>query len=260
MVQNVSSVKLVLRGRHAHQVAETLSCTRLSRKQLVLLLLALLVGSSQALRAQDVPDYWPLELGNSWVYNHTWIDDGVEFDEVVTLEVVGESRVGDHTYFEMSNGQLLRKDDEGNVIELNQFERPDDPEVIVFDMTNIGDTQYRISLRYTIFPPTLGLIGTVSPARTTDPLSITVPAGVFEVITFTHGDLGGFFSVALARDVGPVRSTFFSDIVGEDGKPLSGASFELAEYRTGGRNYPSVVKDRSWGELKSERDTANVPR
>ena len=225
----------------------------------MLLGFALLVGSSPVLVAQDVPDYWPLEVGNKWVYNHTQVDGGVESSEKVTLEVVALYEIEGRNYFAMSNGQLLRKDAEGNVIELNQFERPDDPEVIVFDMTNLGDTQYRISLRYTIFPPTFGLMGTVSHARTTDPLSITVPAGVFEVITFTHGDLGGFRSVALARDVGPVRSMFFSDIVGEDG-PLNGASFELAEYRIGGRNYPSVVKDRSWGELKSERDTANVPR
>ncbi len=54
------------------------------------------------------------------------------------LEVVAQANIEGKEYYELSNGQLLRKDDEGNIIERNRSESREEAEFIIFDVTQIA--------------------------------------------------------------------------------------------------------------------------
>ena len=85
-------------------------------------------------------------------------------EDTVSLEVESREQAGVETYFRLSNGQLLRRDAHGSIIEYNnRFESIEAQEVVIFDFTNLGDA---IQLPYNVFPPTLGR-GVPSPYPTT---------------------------------------------------------------------------------------------
>ena len=222
-----------------------------------LLFFAWMIGSSTLLRAEEAPDYWPLEVGNQWVYLHHGVDDGQRFDNQVILEVLKTKTIDGNSYAELSNGQLLRKDEAGNIIEYNQFERPRDvSELIIFDLTNLDEQHYRSPHDYTVFPPRLGLLSypfIFRDARREDDEILNIPAGTFrEVLTFSHGDSGGYFGVSLARDIGPVLSRYSTDVVDSEGNAINSAIYELMQYRIDGTTRPiiGVVRADSWAEIK----------
>ena len=216
-------------------------------------------------------DYWPLEVGNRWVYERTRIDfdfdfgEGnhmVELKEEVVLEVLSQEEVDGQVYFRLSNGQLLRKNEEGNIIErrapdVGQGERWDTAEIVIFDITHLDDPEYRFYFPYGVFPPTRG--GGVGFLAARSVGTVSVPAGVFDAISFVYGGFPAFFSIDLGLNVGVVLSQWFSEQCGlaanvldeEDGEVLcQGEEFRLVRYRVGGKRYPTAIFKDTWGEIK----------
>ena len=107
-----------------------------------------------------VDDYWPLEVGNRWVYEHYLRnfegDDLVEFRDEVVLEVLSQEEADGQVYSRLSNGQLLRKDEEGNIIKHHPFSSPDTTftEIMLFDFTHLDDPEYFYYFTSGAFPPT----------------------------------------------------------------------------------------------------------
>ena len=203
-------------------------------------------------------DYWPLEVGNRWVYErrHSFIrytDDGngerVELKEEFVLEVLSQEEVDGQVYSRLSNGQLLRKDEEGNIIKHHPFSSPDTTftEVMIFDVTHLDDPEYRVYGAYWLFPPTPTLCCTPYPAYRSL-TTVSVPAGSFDAIYFGDGDLTGGVIIYLALSVGPVLSirSGNADVLGEAWEDL----YELLRYRISGKSYPTAVGEHSWGEIK----------
>ena len=201
-----------------------------------------------SLWAQEALNYWPLEVGNRWVYNHIQVTiDGEKLpDETVILEVVSQERIEEKDFFELSNGQLLRKDEEGSIVE-----RRGETDVVIFDMSHLDDSQYRLFIPDHAFPLTGGS-GSGYPATRAivdpsgHPVSVTVPAGTFSCIQFSDGDLAASFSMLLAESVGPVFHARYTDL------PNFVNRYELIEFRVGGTTYPTAING-------VEDDESNLP-
>ena len=209
------------------------------------ILLTWIIGTSALLSAQKVPDYWPLEVGNRWVYSHNWNDGGDDLHEEITLEVLTLTEVHGQTYSALSNGQLLRKDETGNIWAL-----VGDEEFLVFDLRNLDDPEYDISLAYIAFPPRNSLVPTYFPKRCTrandkgELYTTTLSIGTFPTICFITGELSAVASVVLAENIGPVLSRRSTDLPGRFN------FYELVQYRIGGNMYPTALKRASWAEIK----------
>ena len=213
----------------------------------VITIVCLNTGTEQAV----AEDYWPLEVGNWWLYEHyvSYPDDEmnlVQSTEEVLLEVQSREEVNGQVYFRLSNGQLLRKDDHGSIVELKG-----EDELTLFDMSNLEDPVRTIFIPEGAFPLTGGG-GSGYPATRAlvdgrgQPGTVTVPAGVFHAVFFADGDLAATFTIHLAPGVGPVRQSRGTDLPGHVN------SFELLSYRIGGTTYPTTVGDVSWANVKQK--------
>ncbi len=204
-----------------------------------------LLVASPTLQAQERLDYWPLDVGNRWVYSHNWNDGDDDLHEEITIEVLTLTEIQGQIYSELSNGQLLRKDEIGNIWALVGNE-----EFLVFDLSNLDDPDYDISLAYIAFPPVNSLVPTYFPTRGTrandkgELYTITLSIGIFPTICFTTGELSAVRRVCLAENVGPVLSTRSTDLPGRFNL------YELVQYRIGGNMHPTVLKKASWAEIK----------
>ena len=214
----------------------------------VILMLALLFGSSAVVKAEDVPDYWPLEVGNQWVYLRIYDDGFGRHEENVILEVTAQVEIDEEQYFELSNGQLLRKDHNGNIVERNQSESIDET---IYDFTNLDDPSYLFEFPYSVFPPAReGKAITGYPAsrftseNTGRLLTLALPAGTFEVIHFGFGDLSWSTNIFFAEDVGVVKS----GSGGHMGTVFD--SYLLVKYRVSGITYPTAIGIATWADLK----------
>ena len=68
--------------------------------------------------ATEIADYWPLDRGNKWIYEHTigvYDSEGlrIDFQEQVTLEVLDEEEKAGQIYVRLNTGQLIRKNEKG---------------------------------------------------------------------------------------------------------------------------------------------------
>ena len=165
------------------------------------------------------------------------------------MEVLSQEEADGHVYSRLSKGQLLRKDEEGNIIKHHPFSSPDTTftEIMVFDLTHLDDPEYRFYFSGA-FPPTPELgYATFYPAyrwmRT-----VTVPTGSFDAVYFGDGDFTGGIEIYLGFNVGPVlsRLTGNADVAEEIEEDL----YELVRYRIGGKSYPTAVSEHTWGEIK----------
>jgi hypothetical protein len=208
---------------------------------------------ASALGAQALPDYWPLQVGNRWVYRHTQVTQtGESSEEMIAIEVVAQQQAGGHDYFALSNGQLLRTNGEGNLVERNRFTDRPEPEFVIFDFTHLEDSEYRFYFPYAVFPPTLGygqpaIYPTVryTSGYNGEAIHLAVAAGTFAVVQFGNSyGLAEMYNVFLAMNVGVVLSYMGSDIPEEIDR------YELVEYRLDGKTYPTAVAKCSWAEAK----------
>lgn len=153
-------------------------------------------GSSE--KDMPRPDYWPLEVGNWWSYEHTWytvvytdslgqetwgdttgeVISEREADQIVSphgpvylqtrrgvepyvVEVIGVERIEARVYYRLTNGQRLAHDEAGNILEYVQLKRDPGPvERVLFDFSTPGEAerQFLTRLPYVIFLP----VGAVS--------------------------------------------------------------------------------------------------
>ena len=121
----------------------------------------------ETVTAQKEPstDYWPLHVGNKWVYDHTKgfnNSEGlrIDFQKQVVLEVLGEEEVEGRTYFRLNTGQLIRRNEKGDILEYNdRFDAIPDTELLVYDFSspaNLDEGIFEYRVPYRVMPPTIG--------------------------------------------------------------------------------------------------------
>ena len=129
-----------------------------------LFLVGLPVGAVRA-QTETSTDFFPLQVGNKWVYEFTvgfknYEGLRVDFQEQVVLEVLGEEEVEGKTYFRLNTGQLIRKNQKGDILEYNdRFDRIQDTEMLVYDFSspaNGDEDTFAYRMPYEARPPTIG--------------------------------------------------------------------------------------------------------
>ena len=208
-------------------------------------------------------DFWPFQVGNEWEYQHLlgesgYTEDGEE-PQVVTvnqviLSIDATEVIDGRTYFRFNNGQLLRKDNVGNVYEyLNRFVDMAEGEYLILDFftpNQYGDTHI-LQIPYAVFPPTLGgqPLGTWPQQRNwveSSNYPVSVPFGIFAdyfSLSYSFGVAETYF-YAFADGVGLISSGRGSDVPTLD-------RYELVRATIGGKAHPTHVEpSSSWGGLK----------
>ena len=227
-------------------------------------------GSVVITQAETNTDYWPLNKGNKWIYEHTigvLNSEGlrIDFQEQVTLEVLDEEERAGKTYFRLNTGQLIRKNEKGDILEYNdRFDEIQDTEMLVFDFsspTTRDDGIFTYQAPYQVRPPTLG--GQFLPQiprflmdrafhRGDLNYSFNMPIGEFAniltcVFVYSLFDpiSDGSVNIIFAPDIGVLSSTIPGNDVGEFDRYL------LVEATiAGGQKFPTNISTSSWGELK----------
>ena len=190
--------------------------------------------------------YWPLEIGNRWTYEYTWFgDDGKPVQqEVVVLEVEASEEVDGQTYFRLSNGQLLRNDENGNVVEYNnRFDSIAETEFVLFDFSDPEESFFQVP--YLALPPTLGEEFPYPGASGRSTSTYETPAGRIDAYHFNFGDLGRKYAMIFGRGVGPLGSGIGSDRPGGENWNLIHAVVR------GDTVISTAAQSQSWGMVKS---------
>ena len=228
--------------------------------KLLLVWLTLSSFSANQAGAQQA-DFWPFHVGNVWEYQHllgapAYPDDGepqVATVNQVILSIDATEVIDGKTYFRFNNGQLLRKDEAGNVYEyLNRFAGMEEGEYLILDFftpNSHGETHIQ-QIPYALFPPTPGRSIGVWPQQrdwVTSPLRRLVPP---------WGNFQGYFSFGYSLGVAETYSYAFADGVGlifsSQGSDVPSINrYELVRATINGRKHPTRVESsRSWGALK----------
>lgn len=103
-------------------------------------------------------DYFPLQVGNKWVYCHTvnFIDEDstlTDTKDIYTLEIESIQIENGISYYRLSNGLLVRKDENGSIFEFNdRFESIENGEFLVFDFSN-RNVSLELSNEYNYYIP-----------------------------------------------------------------------------------------------------------
>ena len=119
----------------------------------------LLASACLLSRAADLPDYFPLDVGDQWIYRAT---TGTAF---YTVSVNRAVTLQDQTYFGVTTGDgpeaLLRNDGAGHVY---RFEASTGSETLLYDFTQGVSSGIQLGVPYTITRngPYTGPIGTFS--------------------------------------------------------------------------------------------------
>lgn len=217
--------------------------------------IVLLFLGNSAWPQEAVPDFWPLDVGNLWVYRHVFPGEEISQVDTVALAVLSVEDLAGRNFFRLSNNQLLRRNIDGSIVEYNsRFENIEAQEFVIFDFTQLDDTRYSqvgIHSPYNVFPPTLGR-GSASPYPTTRYITEeghrNVPdfAKRHRIASFgaTFGVASGY-SVHLAEGIGVVLSEHFGDTA-----PFTYEYYELIAFRVGSVRYPTAISAPSWGEIK----------
>lgn len=231
-------------------------------------------------------DYWPLEVGNWWSYEHTWYTvvypdslgqeiwgnaDGEVIAQTESwqitspygpvylqtrrsvdaycLEVLGSEQVGERVFYRLSNGLMLAHDELGNIIE--QVQAAGDSgsgERLLHDFATPCEDgrQFLTPVPRVIFWP--GASSPPYPAARSRLASMSVKAGTFaEIVHFgVSFGLAEGYNVCFAVNVGPIRSSRGSDMVHE------WQAYELLAANVGGRQIDRVtgVAPSTWGLVK----------
>ena len=212
----------------------------------VMSIVCLTTGTTQAV----AEDYWPLEVGNWWLYQHrtSFYDDNgdvVDGIEEVLLEVLSQEEINGTVYFRLSNGQLLRKNEEGSIVE-----RRKETDVVIFDLSHMDDPKYQFSVPRDSFPLTGGGgSGYPSSRSNVRGCSVVVPAGTFSCISFSDGQFEELYAIFFAEGVGPAVIQRYTDL------PEYMNRYELIRYSVGGESYPTNIKQFSWAGIKKHHLT-----
>ena len=237
-------------------------------------------AKAHPIQAQTAPQYWPLAVGNKWVYEGESRFIGTPESgpvrtrlEPITLEVVAREIVEGNSYFRLNNGHLLRFDQQRNIIAFDTEFDVSRPNEFIFFHLNAGgdflqDTVAVASLSLgehvlfyffnhsddVFFRSPLGIVppqsvyrNFQSTRRTLKVLPIETPVGVFEQwIDFSHSYFGTDCSSIFVVNVGPIGSSCGND--------TDFVGYRLIEATINGqRLHPTAVPASSWGQIKEPR-------
>lgn len=147
-------------------------------------------------------------------------------------------------YFRLSNGQLLRNDEDGNVVEYNnRFDSIPETEFVVFDFSNPEDGFFQVP--YLALPPTIGAEFPYPGASGRSTFIHETPTGSIDGYHFNFGDLAERFAMNFGRGVGPLNSGRFSDSPGGETWVLVHA------FVVGTTVIKTATQSPSWGAFKS---------
>lgn len=233
---------------------------------------------TQASPAQDQtpPQYWPLEVGNKWVYevrSRSILTKNPPRRDPLTLEVVGQETVEGREFFRLNNGPLLRVDEQGNIIAFDADFDPSQPnEYLIFrrnaegdyDQDTLGfpalsprehvvfyfsDISEEMIFRapFALVPPQSEYRSFRNTIRRVRTNLTETPVGIFtDGVYFAQSLFETSCGSTFAVGVGPVS--------GGCGSDQSGTSYWLMEANLNGRKLlPTAVPISSWGELKKSR-------
>jgi hypothetical protein len=203
------------------------------------------------------PDYWPLQVGNRWTYHHLQSGSLVGqsssnptvIEDYITIEIVGTEGLEGQLYYRFGNGQLIRRDDMGNIIEYNnRFPSIGTKEMLVADFSVLSNDPPLFRLPYAFFPPSLGLgVVPAYPATWLEYPPIEVPAGQFSTLTLYHSDsVARGYSIYFSEGVGVVYSVQGGDL------PENIEEYLLVHAVVDGREIgqSTFVDMTSWGRAK----------
>ena len=219
----------------------------------------------------EIADYWPLDRGNKWIYEHTTgvlNAEGlrIDFQEQVTLEVLDEEERAGQIYVRLNTGQLIRKNEKGDILEYNdRFDEIQDTEMLVFDFSSLttrDDETFAYRVPYQVMPPTIGGQSLPQGPSVTRFLmyrsfyrvgldDLFMPLGLANVLvcSFSYPLLDpiseGSVGIVFAPHIGIVRSGIAGNDVGE---------FEfyllVEAVIAGEQKFPTNISTSSWGEIK----------
>jgi|GEM_PF-6037805 len=212
-------------------------------------------------------DFWPMQVGNVWEYKHLVrvdyerLENGeVRFD-VETIQVIlsidATESIDGRTYFRFSNGQLLRKDEAGNVFEYLEFEDVGGDDYLMLNFFPLdGEETPAIVIQIPYFPfPPEGHPAILSggpspypqqrhwvPDRTLE-LPFDSFTGFFS-FNYSLGEAEGYAYVFVQG------SGLVSSSQGSDTPVLN--RYELVRATIDGVDIPTVIESsRSWGAVKN---------
>ncbi len=207
----------------------------------VLLLVTLL--PSPAPQSEEGPDYFPLQVGNTWTYLHEMkgqseTGEPLEVEDYATITITKTVEFEGKVYYYFSGeyiwtdiwymlDRLYRKSENGNVWELSYYKYEGGGNVVVQDPIR----EYR-------------LYNFSSGEKATS--KVSVPAEEFDGYWFYLGDPGyEAISILLAPSIGMVYEYTDTDF-GQNNK------LSLVHAIVNGREYGIVsVKPSSWGRIKA---------
>ncbi len=233
-----------------------------------------LLGGAVMAQTETSADYWPLHVGNRWVYEHTsgfYDSDGLRIDsqEQVVLEVLGEEEVEGNTYFRLNTGQLIRKNEKGDILEYNdRFDEIQDTEMLVYDFSSPANRANGIFAHrppYAFRPPTIGGGSlTQDPSFTrydvyrnfhrgkvyVDDYDFYIPRGEFENVllcafSYSFNTTAGWF-ILFAPDIGIVSSV---NLAADNGQ-FEHRYLLVEAVIAGEQEFPTNISTSSWGEIK----------
>lgn len=202
-------------------------------------------GSVVIAQAETNADYWPLDRGNRWVYEHrigVLNAEGlrIDFREQVLLEILNKEKREGETYFRLNTGQLIRSSEKGDILEYNdRFDEIQDSEMLVFDFSSPtirddGVFVYRVPFhRGGVYD------------------DFSIPEGEFiNVLTcaFTYSPnpiSDGTMSIIFAPNIGIISSGWSGNDVGEFDQYLL-----VEAVIAGEQKFPTNISTSSWGEVK----------
>ena len=243
-----------------------------------------------AIAPADAADYWPLQVGNRWSYEHTWytvvytdslgqetwgdttgeVISEREADQIVSpygpvllqtrrshepyiLEVIGQERIESRVYYQLSNGQRLAHDEAGSILDYSQPQgEPSPEERVLFDFAtpSVEDRQFLTRLPYVIFLP----LGAISSGPPPYPAARTTsPSMAVKLGTFS--DIVSFgLSISIAEGYGVSFAAGVGPILSWRGGDVAYESevYELIDASIDGRRIdPSTLITRTtWGRVK----------
>ncbi len=109
----------------------------------VLLLVTLLPFSVG--QTEEKPDYFPLQIGNSWTYIQREYDLSLTSIDTIVVSITEVRQISGKEYYFFSNGEAYRKGEDGNIWEYFYGPR-DSMEVLMYDFSSAPGEWYEYEM------------------------------------------------------------------------------------------------------------------
>ncbi len=208
----------------------------------ILLLVALF--PSFALQAQEKPDYFPLQIGNSWTYIRREYEHliGLKSIDTVTVSITELKEIHGKEYYFFSNGEAYRKGEDGDI--WRYFYGPrDSMEVLMFNFSSAPGEEYEYEYDMVIW-------GYKTLIFRNEPCTHTTEGGDFQnsipfvlIPELVEGSSSG---AVMAPGVGRIYFWVTGSFPGDE------VNFSLLRATVNGVNYGQIVfvEKETWGRVK----------